>query len=397
MDGSDPMMYLDLWAQLPASSWWRMLLCLGLVVVLVPLLRPLALRLGLVDYPGGRKQHGAPTPVHGGLVILLAMAASAVAFDDISSTAMWVFYLAGGLLLFVGVIDDRYDLNWKLRIGAQVLAAVVIARAGGVSVQQLSDVIGVPGLTLGWMATPVTVFVVVGVINALNMADGTDGVAGGQALVSVLLFTCFALYAGNNWTAMRLLAAAGAIIGFLVWNLPRRGMPHALVFLGDAGSMVLGFLIAWTAVRLTQNAAHPVSPVLGPWTIALPLIDCVSLIFRRLRQGRSPFAADRNHLHHLLQDAGFSARSIALGLMAVSAVLGLSAALAVKAGIYRPLLVLIFLALIVVHYRFTADRARAVAFLRRMRWSRSLIATSRRKTQAPIPTPTQPYEEVIEP
>ena len=370
MDGFGPMQYLDLWQQLTAPAWSRALLTLILVAVLIPLCRPLALRFGLTDHPGGRRQHDAPTPMHGGLAILLAMVASAVLFHDISSPAMLTFYLAGGLLLLVGVVDDRYDLNWKLRIGAQVVAALVMAYIGGGSVQQLADVVGVPGLTLGWLAMPVTVFVVVGVINALNMSDGVDGLAAGQALVSVLLFTCFALYAGNLLSAERLLAVAGAIIGFLVWNLRRPGLPRAKVFLGDAGSMVLGFVIAWTAVRLSQDPTHPVSPVLGPWTIAIPLIDCVSLIFRRWRQGRSPFAADRDHLHHLLLDAGYSATTIAVGLMALSATLGLSAAIALKLGIYRPALVLIFLLLIAAHYRLTADRERAVACFRRLPLSR---------------------------
>src|SRR5207342_2834916 len=183
-------------------------------------------------------------------------------------------------------------------------------------------------------------------INALNMADGVDGLAGGQALVSLSLFMGFALYAGNYSAAERLLAVAAAVIGFLCWNLRRPGLARARVFLGDAGSMLLGFAIAWTAVRLTQNPAHPVSPVLGPWTIALPLIDCVSLIFRRMRHGRSPFSADRDHLHHLLLDAGYRPAGIAWGLMVVSALMGLSAAVALKLGVPRPLLVLAFLGLI---------------------------------------------------
>jgi UDP-GlcNAc:undecaprenyl-phosphate GlcNAc-1-phosphate transferase len=343
------------------------LVALLLAAVLIPLLRPLALRLGLADHPGGRKQHEAPTPMHGGLSILVAMLATGAAFGDFSSASTQAFYLAGGLLLVVGVLDDRWDLNWRVRIGAQIVATLIMVFLGAVSVQQLSDVFGVPGLTLGWLSLPVTVFVVVGMINALNMSDGVDGLAGGQALVSILLFTGFALYAGNVVTAERLLVIAGAIIGFLVWNLRRPGLPRAGVFLGDAGSMVLGFVIAWTSVRLSQNPLHPVSPVLGPWTIALPLIDCVSLIFRRWRQGRSPFAGDRDHLHHLLLDAGYSPSQVTLGLMAVSAMLGLSAAIALKAGINRPLLVLIFLALIAVHYFMTADRERAVGFFRRLR------------------------------
>jgi UDP-GlcNAc:undecaprenyl-phosphate GlcNAc-1-phosphate transferase len=358
--------YLDLFGHVTSAGWLRAGLALAFVFVAIPLLAPLAVRFGLVDLPEGRKQHENPTPVHGGLCILAAMVVTAAIFHDISSSAATAFYAAGGLLLFVGVVDDVRDLNWKFRIGAQVLAALAMIWFGGVSVQQLDDVFGVQSFALGWLAIPVTVFVVVGMINALNMADGIDGLAGSQALVSVLLFTCFALYAGNFLAAERLLAIAGAVIGFLAWNLRRPGLPRAEVFLGDAGSMLLGFVIAWTAVRLSQNPQHPVSPVLGPWTIALPLVDCCSLILRRMRQGRSPFAGDRDHLHYLLLDAGYTPTAIVLGSAVASVLLGLGAAVAVKMGVYRPLLVLLFFVLIGVHYRLTADRERAVELFRRL-------------------------------
>ena len=374
MGAHPPSWYLGLWGNLPAKAWLGALLALVMVAVLVPLLRPAAVRLGLTDHPGGRKQHALPTPMHGGLCILLAMVINAAIFNDLRSSAMAAFYLGGGLLLLVGVVDDRFDLNWKLRIGAQAIAAVIMMYIGGVSVQQLADVVGVHAFSIGILSLPVTVFVVVGMINALNMSDGVDGLAGGQALVSILLFACFALYAGNVLTAERLLTTAGAIVGFLVWNMRRPGLPRAKVFLGDAGSTVLGFMIAWTSIRLSQNPLHPVSPVLGPWTIAIPLVDCCALIVRRWRQGRSPFAADRDHIHHLLLDAGYSPRTVTLGLMAVSAVLGLSAAVALKLGIYRPLLVLLFFGLIGLHYRLTADRDRAVAFLRRLPLARRRAA-----------------------
>jgi UDP-GlcNAc:undecaprenyl-phosphate GlcNAc-1-phosphate transferase len=337
---------------------------MAFVFVAIPLLTPLAVRLGLVDHPDGRKQHETPTPMHGGLCILAAMVVTAAIFHDISSSAATAFYLAGGLLLLVGVIDDIKDINWKVRIGAQVLAALAMIWLGGVSVQQLDDVIGVESFSLGWLAVPVTVFVVVGMINALNMSDGVDGLAGSQALVSLLLFVCFALYAGNFLAAERLLAIAGAVVGFLAWNLRRPGLSRAEVFLGDAGSMLLGFIIAWTAVRLSQNPQHPVSPVLGPWTIALPLIDCCSLILRRMREGRSPFAGDRDHMHHLLLDAGYTPTAIVIGSAIASLVLGLGAAIALKLGVYRPLLVLAFFVLIGMHYALTANRERAVGFFR---------------------------------
>jgi UDP-GlcNAc:undecaprenyl-phosphate GlcNAc-1-phosphate transferase len=374
MDGPD-LRYLELFGHVTSAGWLRAGLAMAFVFVSIPLLAPLAVRFGLIDRPEGRKQHEVPTPVHGGLCILAGMVVTAAIFGDINSSATAAFYLAGGLLLFVGITDDVKDLNWKIRIGAQVLAALAMIYFGGVAVQQLSDVIGVKGFALGWLSLPVTVFVVVGMINALNMSDGVDGLAGTQALVSVLLFFCFALYAGNALAAERLLAVAGALVGFLVWNLRRPGMSRAEVFLGDAGSTLLGFIIAWTAVRLSQNPMHPVSPVLGPWTIALPLIDTCSLIIRRWRQGRSPFSADREHLHHLLLDAGYTPTMIAVGGALVSALLGIGAAVALKLGMYRPLLVLLFFVLIGVHYKFTADRERAVAFLRRLPFRRAGTTT----------------------
>jgi UDP-GlcNAc:undecaprenyl-phosphate GlcNAc-1-phosphate transferase len=358
--------YLELLRHITVEGWLRAGLALAGVFILIPLLVPLANRLGLVDKPDGRKQHEQPTPMHGGLSILLVLVTTAAIFRDISSSAAWAFYLAGGLLMVVGVIDDLRDINWKWRIGAQVLAALGMVYLGGVSVQQLSDVVGVQHLYLGWLAIPVTVFVVVGVINALNMADGVDGLAGGQALASLLMFFGFALYAGNYASAERLLAVSAAVVGFLCWNLRRPGLTRAEVFLGDAGSMLLGFIIAWTAVRLTQNPAHPVSPVLGPWTIALPLIDTCSLILRRLRHGRSPFGADRNHLHHILLDAGYGSSTIAVGGFVASLALGLGAALLFKVGVYPPVLVGLFFVLIGLHYRLTANRERAVEFFRRL-------------------------------
>jgi UDP-GlcNAc:undecaprenyl-phosphate GlcNAc-1-phosphate transferase len=135
------------------------------------------------------------------------------------------------------------------------------------------------------------------------------------------------------------------------------------VFLGNGGSMLLGFTIAYASVRLSQSPGFPVSPVLGPWALSLPLIDCVALMIRRWRQGRSPFAADRHHMHHMLLDAGFRASAVVAIIAGGSLVLGVAAALAVKLGVYRPLLVLAFLGLLAAWYAFSADYDRAVARL----------------------------------
>ena len=359
---------------------WRALAAFLTCALLIPLSLPLAQRFGLVDRPGGRKQHLCPTPVTGGLCILLSIIAVGLIFDPMPAVRLPVFFTCAALLVVVGAWDDLRELNWRFRIAVQVAVAMLMAQWAGLEVRNLHDVFGVD--SLGWLGLPFTAFVVVGVINALNMADGVDGLAGGQAIVSLLLFAGFALYAGDLLAVHRLLGLAGAVAGFLLWNSRFPWQPQARVFLGDAGSMLIGFAIAWYAVRLGQNPAHPISPVLGPWTIALPLIDCTVLMVRRCREGRSPFAADRNHLHHLLLAAGYSPAAIAFGLAVLSLGLGLAAAMAVKLGVYRPLLVLAFLVLWFAYYALTAERARAVRFFR-------AIHPRLRSSSDPLPSLTQ--------
>ena len=323
------MEYLELLNQLESGSWLRAAFTLLVCAVVLPLALPVARRLGLVDHPGGRKDHDGAIPVIGGLVIFLALALSYFGFESHLSVQSRTFVACAGLMVLVGQLDDLYDLSWRLRIAAQAAAALAMIFVAGLEAHNLQDVFGFAGANVGWLAVPFTVFIVVGVINALNMSDGVDGLAGSLSLVSLGLFFCFALYAGDARQAERLLAICAALAGFLLWNHRLPWQPRARVFLGNGGSMLLGFIIAWTSVRLTQNTAHPVSPVLGPWTLALPLIDCVTLMFRRWRQGRSPFSADRHHMHHMLLDAGLRPAGVVLVLSGLSLLLGLGAALAI--------------------------------------------------------------------
>ena len=355
--------------------FWRAATAFLIVALLVPASLPLTRRLGLHDLPGGRKQHEVPTSYVGGMLILMAVDISFLVFDRQSSLVASTFLGCSAALVLVGLADDRFGLSWKVRISAQTLVTLAMIFIAGVQVENLGDVFGMRALPLGLLTIPFTVFIVVGVINALNMIDGADGLAGGQALVSLVLLAAFAHYAGNVDMVLRLLTVAAAVAGFLIWNLRFPWQPRARIFLGNAGSMVLGFVIAWAAVRLTQNPEHPVSAVLGPWTIAIPLVDCVSLMFRRMRQGASPFKADRNHLHHLLLDAGFGPITIAWGLMVISLMLGLAAGIAVQQGVYRPVLVILFLVMIAGYYLLTRDRERAVAFFARFHRRREVDAT----------------------
>lgn len=359
--------YFNLMGQLDASAWQRIALSFALCALLMPLALPLARRFGLVDHPGGRKDHGCAMPVVGGLVIYFVVVAGFLLFESGHGLRTWAFIGGAGLLVLVGQLDDYFDLRWTWRIGAQSLAALLMAVVAGVMATNLQDVFGFMGANIGLLAVPFTVFIVVGVINALNMADGVDGLAGSLSVVALLLFACFGLYSGNVLVVERMVAVAAAVLGFLVWNARFPWQPRAKVFLGNGGSMLLGFTIAYASVRLSQSPDHPVSPVLGPWALSLPLIDCVTLMIRRWRQGRSPFAADRHHMHHMLLDAGFRASAVVAILSGATLALGIAAAVALKLGVYRPLLVLVFLALLAGWYVFSADYGRAVARLARWR------------------------------
>jgi UDP-GlcNAc:undecaprenyl-phosphate GlcNAc-1-phosphate transferase len=211
------------------------------------------------------------------------------------------------------------------------------------------------------------VFATIGLINAVNMIDGADGLAGLLGLTALALFAGAAVYAGNLVLAGRLSVLCGALAAFLAWNVRLPWRPRAKVFLGNAGSALLGLVIAWTAFRLTQNPGHPVNPVLALWVLPIPVMDCLVLIVRRLQEGRSPFSAGRDHIHHFMQDAGFGPTRAAVLLALFSVFTGVAAGQAMRLDVPNPLLLLAYVALCVGWYWLTRDHARAVAFFRRLR------------------------------
>jgi len=347
----------------------------GLAFVLTTLalllLQPVASRLNLLDHPNDtRKDHAHPTPVTGGIAIL---AGCLVGFFgmQVSTVSVQAFSAAALLLVVIGIYDDLHDLRWYWRILAQVLAALIIIYWGGVRVEQLGPLFGRGETSLGVLSVPFTVFATVGLINAMNMIDGADGLAGSLGLAALAMLAAASLYAGNAGLASRLSVLCGALAAFLAWNVRLPWRPRAKVFLGNAGSALLGLVIAWVAFRLTQNPGHPVNPVLALWLLPIPVMDCLVLIVRRLQAGRSPFTAGRDHIHHFMQDAGFGPTRAAMILTAFSLVTGLLVALAMRLNVPNPVLLVAFLLLCVGWYRLTRTPERAVGFFRRLRGGRS--------------------------
>ena len=319
----------------------------------------------LIDSPQGRKRHAAPTPVVGGLAMAIGIIGVYLRPSNADS-AFTGFLLAGGIVVVAGVLDDMHDLRWWWRIGAQVLAALVMINVGGVQVEQIGRIFDRAPTSLGMLSVPVTIFATVGVINAMNMADGSDGLAGALAFAAFSMIIAAALYIGNDALALGLVPVLGAILVFLWFNMRTPWRSRAAAFMGNAGSAFLGFMIVWATFRLTQHRAHVLTPVLAPWFLAPPIIDCLTLIVRRIKSGRSPFHADRRHMHHLLQDAGFTPTGIVLLLTGTSLMLGFAAAVVVRAGVPDYWLVIAFVALTLGYYWVTSRKQRAERAFRRL-------------------------------
>lgn len=298
------------------------MLAFVVTVLLIPLLGKLARPLGLVDFPGGRKHHRAAVPVVGGVAMFAALfVASLLVGEDFPSAPPGLAW-AVCLLVMTGVMDDAYELTPRSRFVAQIAAAVLMASGGGIYVTSLGSISGEAPVELANWSIPFTVFAVVGVINALNMMDGLDGLAGGVAFTAFAWFALVAWLLGDApalaWLGMLL----ASLLGFLCYNMHYPGRRKAAVFMGDAGSMMLGFLLAVFSVFLTQDRHSSLAPVGALWVLALPIMDTVSVMLRRIFQGHSPFVADSGHLHHLLQGAGHGPGATLAIMLALSLLSG---------------------------------------------------------------------------
>jgi UDP-GlcNAc:undecaprenyl-phosphate/decaprenyl-phosphate GlcNAc-1-phosphate transferase len=276
-----------------------LLISVLITIALTPAFSALALRLQLVDLPNERKVHQIPIPRVGGVAMALG------AFVPI---LVWQYadrfvqaYLAGaGLLVLFGALDDFRDLSPKTKFLGQVAAALTAIFLGGVRIESLGMLAPENFLLPGWAAVCLTVLVIVGVTNAVNLADGLDGLAGG---------ICLLIFAGIGYLAyldqsysigLISLALGGALFGFLRFNTH-----PASIFMGDAGSQFLGFSAIMLSLGLTQGHSTALSPVLPLILLGFPVLDTLTVMAIRISQGRSPFAADKNHFHHNLMALGF--------------------------------------------------------------------------------------------
>lgn len=298
-------------------------LVLGMVLTLMvtPALMWAANNYGLLDHPDERKQHHAAIPLVGGLAMFFAIAVSAMWFLA-DTDVFWALLVALSIIVVVGFLDDRYGLSVRVRFLAQGIAALIMALFAGAQLASLGDLLGLGTVAVGVFAVPFTVFAMVGMANAVNMTDGMDGLAGGLALISAVFVAVAAYVAGRENTLITLLILGGALIGFLIFNMRFPWQRQAKIFMGDSGSLMLGFLLAWAVIRVTQADHNALAPAAALWFFAIPLWDTVSLMLRRIRKGQSPFHPGRDHLHHILLRMGYTDAQVVQFIHLVALVCG---------------------------------------------------------------------------
>jgi UDP-GlcNAc:undecaprenyl-phosphate GlcNAc-1-phosphate transferase len=273
------------------------LLAMSVTMALIPPLMQAAVRWNFLDAPGARKVHTTPVPRVGGIAMAVGTLLALVLSGNFAQPMP--AYLAGVLvLLLFGVWDDRVTLSAGPKLLGQVIAVLVIMLWGDVTIATitLTDRHELPT----WVSWPLTFLFLIGVTNAINLADGLDGLAGGTTLLSLSALALLAFTSGTPFVGAVAVVIVGAILGFLRYNTH-----PARVFMGDGGSQILGFSAGMLAVVLTQDELTPLSSALPLLLLGIPIIDTLMVMTQRLLEGRSPLQADRNHIHHRLLALGF--------------------------------------------------------------------------------------------
>jgi UDP-GlcNAc:undecaprenyl-phosphate GlcNAc-1-phosphate transferase len=346
--------------------------------ILTPLVRRLAHRIGALDHAlSSRKIHGRPVPRLGGIAIVLAFYTPLVGLLLFQTGVGQMFLaernhviglFAGGVMIaLLGIYDDLRGAGAGRKFLVQFSVAGLMY-ALGYRIDALANPFG-ESILLGWVSLPFTLFWIVGVINALNLIDGLDGLAGGVALVAVLTTFLISLQRAHPLMMLFSGALAGAILGFLFYNFN-----PATIFMGDTGSMFLGFVLATSAIQTNQKSSTAVAVLIPGIALGLPIMDTLLAMGRRALRGRPIFQADKEHIHHRLLALGLSHRQAVLVLYGFCVLLGAVALVLTYANSIQSALLLLALGVIA----FVA--LRSLGYMRLDRMSDS--GSERRKNKA---------------
>ncbi len=278
-------------------SYIAFLIAFSISFASVPLVMALANNRGVIAVPGARHTHSRPTPKLGGIAIalgVLVIAPFIFPFDRFIAS-----YLAGAaVMLALGITDDFRGANWSVKLTYSVIATSIMIFGADLWIRDLGNLFGTGDIHLGLWGIPFTYFAVFGVVNAINLIDGLNGLACGTASIAFIAFAVFGSVRGNSDVLYLSLANLGATLGLFRYNYPR-----ARIFMGDSGSLFLGFSLAIIAMLLTQGS-NSVNPMVPVTVLAIPIFDALRVLYIRLRHKRHPFQADKTHMHHLMIRSG---------------------------------------------------------------------------------------------
>jgi UDP-GlcNAc:undecaprenyl-phosphate/decaprenyl-phosphate GlcNAc-1-phosphate transferase len=284
-------------------SLYIFIIALFTAMIMVPYLQRWAIDTGAVDIPDERKVHKRAIPRIGGVAICMAWLFSLLVYVDMTREVRGI--LAGSLIIFfTGFIDDLYGLSPKKKFIGQIIACIITITVGHITISTLGNLFGFGTLMVPELLTvPFTILAVVGIVNAFNLMDGLDGLAGGISTIALTALLILGYLTGSYLMISLCAALLGGVLGFLKYNIH-----PARIFMGDTGSLLVGFVIAFLAVLLTQSAGSQVQPLIPVLILGLPIADTIRVMGCRMLKRKSPFSPDKTHVHHRFLDLGLDHR-----------------------------------------------------------------------------------------
>jgi UDP-GlcNAc:undecaprenyl-phosphate/decaprenyl-phosphate GlcNAc-1-phosphate transferase len=279
------------------NLFYAFLTAIAVSIALIPLLMRFAVHLNMIDEPGTRKVHELAIPRCGGVGIALGALIASVLYVPMQQELLSLI-LSSNVIIVLGLLDDRFELSYKWKFAGQFVAVVGVIM-GGIKLSFLPFA-GLDAVT-SYLTIPLTVIFAIGVVNAVNLSDGLDGLAAGIMLMTFAAIAFLAVDGNGTNVAVIAFAVAGGIAGFLWFNTH-----PAVVFMGDTGSQFLGFMAVFLTIFLTQNINQTLNPALPLLLLGLPILDTLTVMVRRIRAGRSPFMPDKTHIHHRFMQYGFT-------------------------------------------------------------------------------------------
>lgn len=310
--------------------------------VLTPYIKTLAFKIGAIDKPDNRKVHKKIMPRLGGLAIYIAFMAGVVSSLELTWDIVGIL-IGGTVIVIVGVLDDKYQLPAKVKLLGQIIAACILVLFD-IRIEWLNNPFGGYFYLDTFISVPLTIFWVISFTNVVNLIDGLDGLAAGVSAIASVTVILVAVQMGYFHIAVMTAALAGGIIGFIRYNFN-----PATIFMGDTGSMFIGYMLAAVSVYGAVKTAATIALIVPAIALGLPIMDTAFAIMRRYTNGRPIFQPDKGHLHHRLLAMGMNQKQAVLLMYGISAVLGIAAVLWAEVdGFYAALIIAVIITAVAV-------------------------------------------------